>query len=97
MLYCRQTALLLVGKGNVFRVDGGRARQMTAFPRPLTDYGIPVPGDLPPGFPDAWIDQDRTEGNNATAILADNGQTLRGTTIVSRGTRLTNWRHSPNH
>jgi hypothetical protein len=29
--------------GNVFRVDGGSARQMTNFPRPMNDYGLPMP------------------------------------------------------
>ena len=46
-------------------------RQMTSFPRQLADYGVAVPGDLPAGFPDDWVENDSTAGNCVIAHLDD--------------------------
>jgi hypothetical protein len=43
MLYCHQTIPTVAAVGNVYRVDGGSARQLTKFPRPITDYPLPAP------------------------------------------------------
>jgi hypothetical protein len=51
ILYCRQLVRSVVAQGQVYQVDGGQARQMTPFPRPLTDCGLPIAGTLPEGFP----------------------------------------------
>ena len=43
ILYCHQMVQFVAAAGNVYRVDGGSARQMTSFPRPVNDYGLPMP------------------------------------------------------
>jgi extracellular elastinolytic metalloproteinase len=80
ILYCRQLVHSILGKGNVFQKDGSGSRQLVDFPRPLTDYGIPVPAGLPGTFPDHWIDADRTAGNCAFAHLGATGPTGTGAT-----------------
>jgi extracellular elastinolytic metalloproteinase len=76
--YCRQLIETVAARGNVYRVHGGQARQMTDFPRPLADYGLPVPGALPAGFPDTWVETDRTAGNNVFGRLGANGISIQG-------------------
>lgn len=78
ILYCRQLAQFALGRGNVYRVDGGSAREMVDFPQPLASYGLPLPGDLPEGFPDDWVAEASTEGNCATARLGLVGKPLAG-------------------
>jgi extracellular elastinolytic metalloproteinase len=76
--YCRQLVQSVAARGNVYRVDGGQARQMTDFPRPLADYGLPLPGAAPAGFPDTWVETDRTAGNNVFGHLGANGVSSQG-------------------
>src|SRR5262249_91738 len=45
ILYSHQTIKHVAAVGNVYRVDGSSARQMTSFPRPINDYGLPIPAD----------------------------------------------------
>jgi extracellular elastinolytic metalloproteinase len=78
ILYCHQLMHMAAGRGNVFQVDGAGQRQMIDFPRPLADYGVPVPNDLPAGFPDDWVEMDRTAGNCVRAHLQVTGPTLQG-------------------
>ncbi|MFV1998556.1 MAG: M36 family metallopeptidase [Acidiferrobacterales bacterium] len=78
ILYCRQTVQHVTARGSVFRVDGGGGRQMTDFPRQMTDYGLPVPNDLPGTFPDDWVENDLTEGNNVEAHLGISGPSMPG-------------------
>ncbi len=80
ILYCRQMVQSVVARGNVYRVGGGNLRQMTDFPRPLVDYGLPVSGDLPSGFPDDWVESDSAVGNSVNAHLGDAGPSIQGTT-----------------
>ena len=80
ILYCRQLTQFVVARGNVFHVDGSGPRQMTDFPRPLEAYGLDVPDDLPAGFPDDWVTQNRTVGNSTGAHLGANGSSSRGAT-----------------
>jgi len=84
ILFCRQLMQSVRGRGNVFRVDGGSARQVTDFPRPLTDYGLPVPAGLPAGFPDDWVGTNQTAGNCAFAHLGVSGAS--GTGSIQGGT-----------
>jgi len=88
ILYCRQTVQHVAARGSVFHVDGGGGRLMTDFPRPLTDYGIPVPSDLPGPFPDDWVENDETEGNNVDAHLGSSGPSIHG--INDNGTIVFN-------
>lgn len=78
ILYCQDLVLTLAARGNVFRVDGGRPREMTAFPRPLADYPVPVPSGLPAGFPDPWPAGVETSGNSVHAHLGDDGPPATG-------------------
>ncbi|HEY7560220.1 MAG TPA: M36 family metallopeptidase [Candidatus Binatia bacterium] len=78
ILYCRQLVQHILARGNVYRVDGGSARQMTDFPRPLADYGLPIPNDLPSDFPDHWVEGNRTVGNSVDAHLGANGPESEG-------------------
>src|SRR4051794_5626014 len=43
ILYCHQLVQTVAAVGNVYRVDGGSARQTTSFPRAVGDYGLPFP------------------------------------------------------
>jgi hypothetical protein len=78
ILYCKQLVNYVAGIGNVYVRDGDGARQMLDFPRPLGDYGLPIPFGLPLGFPDDWVDVDRTVGNNTNAHQADTGPSFQG-------------------
>jgi len=79
ILFCRQLVQRVRARGNVFQVDGGTPRQMTDFPRPLAEYGLPLPTGLPVAFPDDWVETDRTAGNSALAHLGVSGPTGAGT------------------
>jgi len=79
ILFCRQLVQSVRARGNVFQVDGGTPRQLTDFPRPLADYGLPLPAGLPVAFPDDWVETDRTTGNSAFAHLGVSGSTGAGT------------------
>ena len=78
ILYCRQLMTMAAGRGNVYREDGGSAREVTDFPIALADYGLPIPGDLPSGFPDDWVESDSAVGNCVFAHLGDSGATIQG-------------------
>ena len=78
IVYCRQLMQAVMAKGNVFHVDGSRTRQMTDFPRRLTDYGVPLPSDLPVDFPDDWVNNRDSDGNSVLAHLGENGPTIQG-------------------
>ena len=71
ILYCRQRMHTVRGRGNVYRVDGDSPRQMIDFPRPLGDYGVPIPSNLPTGFPEDWVEDKATVGNTTQARTAD--------------------------
>ena len=77
ILYCRQLMQTVLGRGNVYRVDGGNPREVTDFPRNLMDYGLPTT-NLPPAFPDHWVDSNRTVGNNVEAHLGNTGRSFHG-------------------
>ncbi|MBI1929646.1 M36 family metallopeptidase, partial [Candidatus Poribacteria bacterium] len=79
ILYCRQLVLSVAARGNVYRVNGASARQITDFPRPLADYGLPIPGGLPSGFPDDWVSVNSAAGNSVNTHLGDSGPTIQGT------------------
>jgi extracellular elastinolytic metalloproteinase len=71
--YCKQLVVCALGRGTVFRRHGGDARQPTEFPRPLSDYGLPIPTDLPSSFPDHWVQESQTQGNSVIATLGNGG------------------------
>jgi extracellular elastinolytic metalloproteinase len=79
ILFCRQLVQSVSARGNVFQIDGDTPRQMTDFPRPLADYGLPLPTGLPVTFPDDWVETDRTAGNSTFAHLGVGGPTGSGT------------------
>jgi extracellular elastinolytic metalloproteinase len=79
ILFCRQLVQSVRARANVFQVDGNNPRQLTDFPRPLADYGLPLPANLPAAFPDDWVETDRTAGNNVFAHLGVSGPTGAGT------------------
>jgi extracellular elastinolytic metalloproteinase len=78
VLYCRQLVRTVAARGSVFPVDGAGDRRTSEFPRPLDSYGLPVPAGLPDGFPDTWVQADRTIGNSVTAHLDDAGPPVLG-------------------
>lgn len=77
--YCRQLVRSVIARGNVYRVHGGSPRQTTDFPRPLADYGLPLPATLPTAFPDHWVEADLTVGNGVLAHLGVSGPSSVGT------------------
>lgn len=78
VLYCSQLMKWIAGRGNVYLADGSQARNMIDFPRDLADYGLPIPGDLPPTVPVDWVAASRSEGNNVFARLGANGASIEG-------------------
>lgn len=78
IIYCHQLVQSAAGQGNVYHENGGNPRQMTNFPIPLANYGLPIPTDLPTGFPDDWITLDTTLGNNVVARHTTSGTTVQG-------------------
>ncbi|MCF6159182.1 MAG: hypothetical protein E3K32_11600 [wastewater metagenome] len=84
ILYCKQLVQSVAAQGNVYLVDGNTgSRQMIHFPRPLTDYNLSIPNNLPLGFPEEWVETNNTAGNSVYAHLGDSGPTTQG--IVQNG------------
>lgn len=79
ILYCHQLVQHVAARGNVYLVDGRSPRQMAEFPKHLTDYGLPIPPNLPQDFPDTWVEIDRTVGNSVIGHLGESGPTKQGT------------------
>lgn len=79
ILYCRQLMAAIAARGRVYTLDGAGNRSMINFPRALADYRIPIPADLPGGFPDAWVSGSQTAGNCAYAHLEEGGPPSAGT------------------
>jgi extracellular elastinolytic metalloproteinase len=77
-LYARQLVQDLRAAASVFPVDGGRPRQTLDLPVPPESYGVPVPRDLPPGFPGDWADGDTTAGNTTIARYGDTDRLFQG-------------------
>ncbi|MEX1026619.1 MAG: M36 family metallopeptidase [Candidatus Paceibacterota bacterium] len=78
ILFCRQLIETMIARGNVYLVDGSTSRQTVPFPRSLSDYELPVPGNIPSGFPDDWVSDSRSSGNSTFAHLGDTGPTIQG-------------------
>jgi extracellular elastinolytic metalloproteinase len=79
ILYVKQLVQTVAAKASVYRIDPSGPRQWTGFPQPLTDYALPLPPNLPNGFPDTWISANKTAGSSVEAHLDDDGPTLTGT------------------
>jgi extracellular elastinolytic metalloproteinase len=79
ILYCRQLMTHVVAEGHVYVVDGEGDRQPVPFPRPLGDYGVPLPDGLPDTFPDQWVAADAACGNAVNVFFAATNDTFRGT------------------
>jgi len=78
ILFCKQDVATALGRGNVYRVDGGSPRQMTDFPRAIADHGLPERDDLTDGFPDDWVEGGSAVGNAVFAHLGDAGPSVQG-------------------
>jgi len=78
ILYCAQLMKTVAAQGNVYLADGSGSRQMVNFPRPLSEYSLPLPGNLPTGFPDDWVSDNRAVGNSTFAHLGASGPTISG-------------------
>jgi extracellular elastinolytic metalloproteinase len=78
ILFCHQLIQTVAARGNVYLADGDSDRVLIDFPRTLADYQLPLPDDLPIGFPDTWVESDSTVGNCVFAHLGDNGPPSRG-------------------
>ena len=93
ILYVRQLTLTLKGTGNVHPHTGADPRQSISFPRPLSDYQVPLPPGLPATFPPDWIENQvspsgsatvaRTAGNNVLAgrVVGNNLRPALGTVV----------------
>jgi extracellular elastinolytic metalloproteinase len=78
VLYCRQQVRTVAARASVFPVDGSGTRRSVQLPRPLADYDLPTPAALPAGFPDSWVQADRTVGNSVSAHLGSDGPAIQG-------------------
>ena len=79
VLYTRQLVQGVRAAAAVYRVDGSGPREWVDLPVPLDSHGLPLPADLPDGFPPDWVAADRTEGNSTQARFADTDQTVMAT------------------
>lgn len=79
VLLCRQLRRAIAGRATVFLRDGGQPAETVDLPLPLERYGLPIPDDLPAGFPDDWLTGDSTDGACVRAQLPD-GRVARGRT-----------------
>jgi extracellular elastinolytic metalloproteinase len=74
ILYNSQIIWSLEGKMNIFSKDGGLERKFVKIPMNVQEYGLPIPNELPPNFPDQWIDENNNNfaiGNNVFAHLGE--------------------------
>ncbi len=70
ILYCRDL-VQSVARGNVYRVDGSRPRELTDFPLELDVYRqLTRSTQDPADFPQAWVADSSTAGNCTFAHLA---------------------------
>jgi extracellular elastinolytic metalloproteinase len=92
ILYNHQIMWSLEGKMNVFTKDGGLERKFVKIPMNIQDYGLPIPNELPPNFPDQWIGNNNNNfaiGNSVFAHLGENnpppcqGQVINGEIIFN--------------
>ncbi len=81
ILYCHDLVKHLVIKAKVFHPDGSQPRKLIDMPLPWVDYSLPASIIKPPNFPRDWVDNDRTEGNNVVAVLAESAYTMNGQTV----------------
>jgi extracellular elastinolytic metalloproteinase len=79
VLYCRDLMACVAARGLVAPKDGNGDPVMVDLPRPLADYGLPIPPDLPSGFPDDWVTGLEVAGNNAVPRPGKDGPVARGT------------------
>jgi extracellular elastinolytic metalloproteinase len=79
ILYCAQLLQFIAARGNVFRGNAAGQRQIVSFPLPLGEYGLPIPSDLPTGFPDDWVSATEADGNSVRAVLDPTGNSIAGT------------------
>lgn len=56
----------------------GAAAETVELPRPLSAYGAPVPGDLPPGFPEDWLRDQTTLGASVHAVVEPGSSPISG-------------------
>jgi extracellular elastinolytic metalloproteinase len=79
ILYCTQLLQFIAARGSVFRDNAAGQRQIVNFPLPLGEYGLPIPSDLPPGFPDDWVSATEANGNSVQVVLDPTGNSITGT------------------
>lgn len=65
-------------QGKVYRFSGKQNRIDVTFPVNINELGVEPNGSLPNGFPEDWIDNDQTMGNNTIAVLGNTTDTLQG-------------------
>lgn len=69
ILLCRRLTRAVLGRASVVLRAGG-PRTAVTFPMPAGGYGPPVPADLPPTWPDAWLVDATTSGTCVRAVNA---------------------------
>jgi len=67
LLYCRSLDLAALAQANVYRTDPISQRTLETIPVPDGSYNLPLPGWLPNGFPDPWVETNMTVGNSVAA------------------------------
>jgi extracellular elastinolytic metalloproteinase len=79
ILYAHNEQQTLRAIGNVFVDTPEQGRSQIGFPRPWSDYPLPVPADLQNTNPVDWVPADATTaGSSANAHLGDSGPVLAG-------------------
>lgn len=68
----------VAGRADVVLVPGTAPATVT-MPLQLASYGLPVPDDLPAGFPDPWLTDASTRGSSVEAVVEPGAATVSGT------------------
>ncbi|MFI7547323.1 M36 family metallopeptidase [Actinoplanes sp. NPDC049599] len=78
VLFAHQVTLSAAATADVFLAGGDGERHRITLPRPLSDYPVEPPPDLPVGFPGPWLAGDDTAGTNVVAGSGVDGPAVRG-------------------
>lgn len=68
VLYCRDLSDCTLARGSIYQTDGDDTRRIVDFPRSLSAFDLPIPGDLPASFPEPWVHGESTAGRTTMSF-----------------------------
>lgn len=84
VLLSRSLVTSFDGTATVRLGGGGAPAEEVTLALPLDRYPVPSPDDLPDGFPDAWLRDASTDGENVRALRVDSAAFVRGDVVDDR-------------